>query len=113
MKYRAIYYEQKLKTAIEIIIDTNKEFKTFETLLNANHVNVIEHPEGFSIIYDEEAYFKINNVLINIEGLDYPLAGNIIIAGKINENNYLTGLNNNITLEDINKKISYYAIIKK
>ena len=109
--YRAILYNPQLEIAVEVMIDEDNEYENLSTVLKCEEIDMMSHPSGYGIAIDGTAFFKKNNVLTRYEGVEQPLAGNILFIGMLDEEGYATSLDANVTPEYIEQKFTYYATI--
>jgi len=109
--YDALFYDANIHRITKIAINREYEYQYLCELLKCKEVDLIEHFEGFSIIMDGTGFFKQNNLVNKMKGIENPIAGNAIIAGMLNQGETLESLNENITADYVLNLITPYAKI--
>lgn len=109
--YRAILFNPKLKCIIEVEIKVENEYNNILTLLECDEVDLLNHPDGYSVAIDGTGFFKLNNIISLFDEVEQPVAGNILILGPLDEVGYATNLPDKFTIDYFEKKIKYFATI--
>ena len=100
-----LYNPQKKTTSIEDI----QEFEDYYKLLNCGTFTVVTLDNGMDIYCDDEGLFVKDNIITQIEGYPQPLAGNLLFLGGCDEEGETIGLEENISIVQIENMLSYYG----